>query len=89
MEELALKVLNCLFGEYPRFMELERCRERTNIAERDFLRVVAYLEEKAFLETEETTEGFTGVFGKAKLTAAGIDFVNGRGRRVKASVLGR
>lgn len=89
MEELALKVLNCLFGEYPRTMELERCREHTNIAEHDFLRVVAYLQEKAFLEIENATEGLVGVYGQARITAAGIDFVNGRSRRVKATVFGR
>lgn len=88
MEELALKVLNCLFGEYPRTMELECCREHTNIAEHDFLRVVAYLKEKAFIELEDATEGLCGVFGQARITAAGIDFVNGRSRRVKATVFG-
>lgn len=88
METLALKVLNCLYGEYPREMELEKCRERTNIAELDFLRVVAYLQEKAYITLDDTLEGLTGVYGKARITAAGIDFVNERGRRVKASVLG-
>lgn len=89
MDELALKVLNCLFGEYPQGMELEKCRERTCVAEHDFLRVAAYLQEKAYVEIEDATEGLCGVFGRARITAAGIDFVNTRSRRVKASVLGR
>ena len=87
MEQLALKVLNCLFGEYPRTMELERCREHTNMAEHDFLRVIAYLQEKAFLELENATEGICGVFGQARITAAGIDYVNTRSRKVRASVI--
>lgn len=87
MEQLALKVLNCLFSEYPRFMELERCRERTNMGAADLLKTAAYLEEKAFIELEDALKGVEGLFGRARITAAGIDWINGRSRRVSVSVL--
>ena len=87
MEQLVLKVLNCLFGGYPNFMELETCRQRSALTEGDFLRVIAYLEEKAFVELEQVSRGVDGTFGRGRITAAGIDYVNGRSRRVTASVL--
>ncbi|MDO5562520.1 MAG: hypothetical protein Q4F74_02805 [Synergistaceae bacterium] len=88
MERLALKVLNCLFGVYPDFMELEKCRERSNLSESDFLRVVAYLQEKAFIELEEPTRGVaTGIYGRARITSAGIDTVDLKSKKVKVSVI--
>ena len=88
MERLALKVLNSLFGSYPDFMELEKCRERSNLSEGDFLRVVAYLQEKAFIEVDDPSRGITtGIYGRARITSAGIDCVDLSGKKVRVTVI--
>lgn len=89
MERLALKVLNCLYGVYPDEMELEKCRERSNLAETDFLRVVSYLGEKAFIEMEDDAERgvAAGIYGRARITSAGIDWAESKGRKVRISVV--
>lgn len=86
-EKQRLTVLNRLSAEYPSCVSLEEIRTDTHLQENDFRRVVAYLQEKAFIELEDVTQGVDGVFGKARITAAGLDYVEGRSRQVKATII--
>ena len=86
-EKQRLTVLNRLSAEYPSRVSLEEIRKDTHLESNDFKRVVAYLQEKAFIELEDVKQGVDDVFGEAKITAAGLDFVESRSRQVKASII--
>jgi hypothetical protein len=82
-----LTVLSRLSAEYPSTVSLEEIRIDTSLSESDFRRVIAYLEEKAYVELEHVTKGVEGVFGAARITAAGLDYVEKRCRQVRASII--
>ena len=86
-EKQRMTVLNRLSAEYPAFVSLEAIRHETNLTERDFERVMAYLQEKAFIELADVTQGVHGVFGEARITAAGLDYIEARSRQVKATLI--
>ena len=86
-EKQRLTVLNRLSAEYPSCVSLEEIRTDTHLQENDFRRVVAYLQEKAFIELEHVTQGVEGVFGEARITAAGLDYVEHRSRQVRATII--
>ena len=90
MDKLVLRVLDCLFGNNPSFVELEKCRQEAAVGTEDFRRVAAYLTEKRFLEmADESHRGAEGggVYGQVRITAAGIDWLNSRSRTVRAKLL--
>ena len=66
-------------------MSLEELRKDTALHEADFRRAVAYLEEKTFIDLIDVKQGVDGVFGEARITASGLDFVERSARRVRAS----
>ena len=84
-EKQRLSVLNRLSAEYPASVSLEELRKDTALNEADFRRTVAYLEEKALIDVIDLKEGVGGVFGEARITASGLDFVECSARRVRAS----
>ncbi len=86
-EKQRLTVLNRLSAEYPSGASLESIRQDTGLSEHAFRRVVAYLEEKAFIELENVTQGIEGVYGNARITASGLDYVESRSRLVRASLI--
>lgn len=86
-EKQRLTVLNRLSAEYPAHVSLEAIRKDTHLPEYEFRRVVAYLQEKAFIELEDVTQGVEGVFGEARVTAAGLDHVESRSKQVRATII--
>lgn len=86
-EKQRLTVLNRLSAEYPSCVSLEEIRKDTHLKEHEFKRVVAYLQEKAFIELENVKQGVDGVFGEARITAAGLDFIENRSRQVRATII--
>ncbi len=87
IEKQRLTVLNRLSAEYPSFVCMEAIRHDTSLSEHDFMRVAAYLQEKAFIELDDVKQGGDGVFGKARITAAGLDFMESRNRQIRATVI--
>ena len=86
-EKQRMTVLNRLSAEYPASVPLEELRKDAALHDADFRRVVAYLEEKALIDIDDLKEGVDGVFGVARITAAGLDCVESGARRVRASWL--
>ncbi len=86
-EKQRLTVLNRLSAEYPSCVSLEAIRKDTHLPEYEFRRVVAYLQEKVFIELEDVTQGVEGVFGEARITAAGLDYVEDRSKQVRATII--
>ena len=86
-EKQQLTVLNRLSAEYPSVVSLEEIRADTNLYEVEFRRVIAYLQEKAFIELENLSQGVDGIFGSARITAAGLDYLLQSSKRVRASFI--
>lgn len=89
MHDTALKILNRLSAAYPSFIELEVCRAECDVKSHLFKRAVAYLEEKALVELRDLKEGEAdgAIFGDVRATAAGLDYLNGHSRKVRATFL--
>jgi hypothetical protein len=86
-EKQRLTVLNRLSAEYPSFVSLEEMRQDTLLFEVEFQRVVAYLQEKAYIELRDIKHGESDVFGEARITAAGMDYIEAKSRQVRASII--
>ena len=88
MDKTALKVLNRLSAEYPDYMELEVCRKDIAANHAEFKRSVAYLEELALIDLNESAMGVTeGIFGDVRITASGLDALNKSSRKVRATFI--
>ena len=86
-ENHRMTVLNRLSAEYPAFVSLEEIREDTLLYEVELQRVMAYLQEKAFIELRDIKRGESEMFGEARITAAGMDYVESRSKQVRASII--
>lgn len=86
-EKLRMTVLNRLSAEYPASVSLEEVRRETCLTDRDFRSAVAYLHEKALIELGDVKQGVDGVYGTARLTAAGLDYIEAKARAVRAHVI--
>ncbi len=75
-----LTILGVLYGAYPSWEELEEVRRRAGLdrsekERKEFHKAIAYLNEKGFVQLDEEVLDANGdLFGKAKITSAGIDF---------------
>ena len=86
-ERQRMSVLNRLSAEYPASVSIEALRRDTGIGGGDLRRALAYLEEKALIDILDLKEGVGEIFGQARATAAGLDLVEERSRRVRAAWL--
>ena len=88
MDKIAFKILNRLSAAYPDHIELEVCREDIAAEHAEFKRGVAYLEELALIDVRKPAMGLgEGIYGDARITASGIDELNKRSRKVRASFI--
>ena len=86
-EKKRLTVLNRLSAEYPSAISLEKIRKDTHLDDHDFKRTVAYLQEKQYIDLENVAQGVEGVYGEARITVLGLDYVEAKSRQVRASII--
>ena len=88
MDRIAMKVLNRLSAEYPDYMELEVCRKDIDADHAEFKRSVAYLEELALIDLRNAKMAtHEGIFGDVRITASGLDALNKRSKKIKATFI--
>ena len=86
-EKQRLTVVNRLSAEYPSFVSLEEMRQDVNMSDLEFKRTLAYLRERQYLDLDNVKQGGEGVYGEARITALGLDYVEARSRQVRASII--